>query len=65
MAISYTYERITLDIADVIQVVAFTMDSTQPGKQIIVDHTFAAGTSGSTIDTEIATAAALVWSLQV
>ena len=64
MSISYIYDRIVIDVADVIQVIAFTTDSTRPGEQIIVDHIFASGTSASTIDTEIAAAATLVWSLQ-
>ena len=64
MAISYIYDRITIDIDNVINVVAFTADSTRVGEQIIIDHVFAAGTSASTIDTEITAAATLVWSLQ-
>jgi hypothetical protein len=62
--ISYTYEKITIDLTGDIRVVVFTLNTAQPGRQIVIDHMFAAGTGAAAIDTAIAQKAAIVWSLQ-
>ena len=61
---SYTYEKITIALNGEITVLVYTMNTAQPGKQIAIEHVFASGTSGATIDTKIATIAGLVWALQ-
>lgn len=62
--ISYTYEKIVIASNGAITVTVFSLNTSQPGRQIIIERSFNAGASKGDIDSDITETADLVWSLQ-